>query len=306
MKCVVVLKAAASICILPFSVRLSYESQHFFQLKGIYLYSDLCFGVNWAPLKDLNVFTQPQIGCFSWRSFGRPHTVALFPIKKPFCRGSSGSHASKYIHFHRKCFVLEVQCFLGLLCSHSTQVGFLSNVCWTPTPLHRPYNGEYKQNLSPAHIFLTRYGLIICEGSAPEKTKQRSRSLLCLEAVCECMCVFASLRMLQANKQDTGKHKPTGKPATKVKLCGKTMTDVYSLAHSWNATSLQCVLTAVSLRLCFLFFCAFSQVFKSWCKNLGRRRRPTAQPMRMEERVWREYPERDDRKVPRHQRKWLQ
>lgn len=107
----------------------------FFQCKRIYLYSDLCFGVNWAPLKDLTVFVQPQIGCFSWRSFGRPHTVALFPIKKPFCRGSSGSHASKYIHFHRKCFVLEVQCFLGLLCSHSTQVGFLY-MCAEPQPLH--------------------------------------------------------------------------------------------------------------------------------------------------------------------------
>lgn len=125
----------------------------FFQCKRIYLYSDLCFGVNWAPLKDLTVFVQPQIGCFSWRSFGRPHTVALFPIKKPFCRGSSGSHASKYIHFHRKCFVLEVQCFLGLLCSHSTQVGFLY-MCAKPQPLHHappsalhiPYTEGYKQN----------------------------------------------------------------------------------------------------------------------------------------------------------------
>lgn len=44
--------------------------------------------------------------------------------------------------------------------------------------------------------------------------------------------MFASLHMLQANKQDTGKHKPTGKPAIKVKLCGKDMTDVYSLAQS--------------------------------------------------------------------------
>ncbi|PWA17000.1 hypothetical protein CCH79_00019457 [Gambusia affinis] len=38
-------------------------------------------------------FTWLQIGRFSRRSFGRPHTVALFPIKKPFYRGSSGSHA---------------------------------------------------------------------------------------------------------------------------------------------------------------------------------------------------------------------
>lgn len=166
----------------------------FFQCKRIYLYSDLCFGVNWAPLKDLTVFVQPQIGCFSWRSFGRPHTVALFPIKKPFCRGSSGSHASKYIHFHRKCFVLEVQCFLGLLCSHSTQVGFLY-MCAEPQPLHHappqhsPYTLYWRIQTKPTCFSPARYGLVICKGSALEKTKQRSCSLLCLEAACECVCV---------------------------------------------------------------------------------------------------------------------
>lgn len=56
-----------------------------------------------------------SVGGFWWRSSGRPHTLTLFPIKKSFCCGSFGSHASKYIHFHRKCFVLEVRCFLGLL-----------------------------------------------------------------------------------------------------------------------------------------------------------------------------------------------
>lgn len=130
-------------------------------------------------MKDLTVFIWPQIGCFSWRSFGRPHTVALFPIKKPFCRGSSGSHASKYIHFHRKCFVLEVQCFLGLLCSHSTQVGFLSDLRRTRTPsphpcgpLHRPIMENTNKTQVPLTLLPAQYGLVI--GSAPEKTKQRS------------------------------------------------------------------------------------------------------------------------------------
>lgn len=128
------------------------------------------------------------------------------------------------------------------------------------------------------------------------------------QSVRACACVFASLHMLQVNKQDTGKHKPTGKPAMKVKLCGKDMTDVYSLARSWNATSLLCVLTAVSLRLCpcFLSFCVFFQVFKTWCKNLGRRRRATDQPIKMEERAWSQCPGRDDPRVPRRQWRWLQ
>lgn len=276
---------------LSFWVRLSYE-------KGFYLYSDLYFGVNWAPLKDLSVFARPQIGCFSWRSFGRPHTLALFPIKKLFCRGSSGSHASKYIHFHRKCFVLEVQCFLGLLCSHSTQVGFLfSRRCvLDPNPCVYPV----MDNTNKKSHSLFSLDLSSAERSAPEQEQNiRNSSLFSAEAV----CVFASLHMLQANKQDTGKHKPTGKRAIKVKLCGKDMTDVYSLAQSWNATSLLCVLTAVSLCPCFLSLCVFSPLrfFKSWCKNLGRRRRATDQPIKMEEPVWRAGP-----RAPRRRWRWLQ
>lgn len=125
--------------------------------------------------------------------------------------------------------------FLGS--SALTQLRLGSSTC-VPNPnpstmpplLHIPYTGEYKQNLLT--FLLPGMDLSSVKDPAPEKTKQRSRSLLCLEAACGCVFVFASLHMLQANKQDTGKHKPTGKPATKVKLCGKNMTDVYSLAHS--------------------------------------------------------------------------
>lgn len=283
------------------------------QVKRVYLYSDLYFGVNWAPLKDLTVFAWPQIGCFSWRSFGRPLAVALFPIKKPFYRGSSGSHASKYIHFHRKCFVLEVQCFLGLLCSHSTQVGFLSDVCWTPTP--PPHRCIYPtmENTNKTRVLLIFLQPSKDLSSAKDLHRKRQNKgavhySVEKRSVRACACVFASLHMLHANKQDTGKHKPTGKPAIKVKLCGKHMTDVYSLAQSWNATSLLCVLTAVSLCLCpcFLSFCVFSQVFKSWCKNLGRRRWAMDQPVKMGERAWRAGPGRDDPRAPRRRWRWLQ
>lgn len=119
----------------------------FFQLQKGFLYSDLYFGVNWALLLDLSFFRAASDWTFLkeilWQA---SHTLALFPIKKPFCRGSSGSHASKYIHFHRKCFVLEVQCFLGLLCSHSAQVGFLSYVCWTPAPPPHPHTHSALEN----------------------------------------------------------------------------------------------------------------------------------------------------------------
>lgn len=136
-------------------LRLNNERQQFFQFQKGYLDSDLCFGVNWALLQDLSFLARLQIGCFWRRSFGRPHIVALFPIKKPFCSGSSGSHASKYIHFHRKCFVLEVQCFLGLLCSHLAQVGFLSYVCWTSAPPPHPYTHSVLENTNKTRAPLT-------------------------------------------------------------------------------------------------------------------------------------------------------
>lgn len=163
--------------------------------------------------EEFDLFFSPRlhIECFSWRSFGRPHKVSLFPIKKPFCRGSSGSHASKYIHFHRKCFVLEVQCFLGLLCSHSAQVGFLSApMCAvdpdpSTAPLHMPHNGEHKQNLSPSRSSPAQYGHVLGSGGK-KKTKQRSASLFRGEALCEsvCICLTAYATSKQTNKTQRG------------------------------------------------------------------------------------------------------
>lgn len=103
----------------------------------------------------------------------------LFPIKKPFGRGSSGSHASKYIHFHRKCFVLEVHCFLGLL---SLRLDSPLPSKPDPPTLH---NGEHKQN-----PLLKVHRLVICKESAPEKTTQTGGSLSCGMSMClpRCTC----------------------------------------------------------------------------------------------------------------------
>lgn len=89
---------------------------------------------------------------------------------------------------------LDLQCFLGLLCSCSEQVGFLSDVCWTPDPSPRStLNGKHKQNLSPSHFSPTQYGLVICQRSAPEKdkTKKQFIAVLELQSVGECVCLTA-------------------------------------------------------------------------------------------------------------------
>lgn len=137
------------------------------------LYTDLRFGANWGPLQDLPVLVHPYVGCFSWRSSGRSHTVTLFPIKKSFCSGSSGSHASKYIHFHRTCFVLEVQCFLGLLCSHSTQVGFLSDVRRATAPPPHPCLCPIMENTNKTRVPLPQ-PCVDLSWDPHRKTKQKS------------------------------------------------------------------------------------------------------------------------------------
>lgn len=190
----------------------------FFQLQKGYLYSDLYFGVNWALLLDLSFFC--LFFCCSasdwtflkeilWQA---SHTRALFPIKKPFCRGSSGSHASKYIHFHRKCFVLEVQCFLGLLCSHSAQVGFLSYVRWTPAPPPHPHTHSVLANTNKTRAPLTSPGPCMNLSSAQglQQNQQNKDEFSALwrrqsERVSpRCICCQ------QANKQDAEPHQPTG------------------------------------------------------------------------------------------------
>lgn len=173
--------------------------------------------------EEFDLFFSPRlhIECFSWRSFGRPHKASLFPIKKPFCRGSSGSHASKYIHFHRKCFVLEVQCFLGLLCSHSAQVGFLSApMCAvdpdpSTAPLHMPHNGEHKQNLSPSRSSPAQYGHVL--GSGGKKRLNKGALHYSAEKLSVRACAFASLHMLQASKQT--RH---GEAQTNRETCNKS------------------------------------------------------------------------------------
>ena len=182
-----------------------------------------------------------------------------------------------------------------------------------PHPCVYIYTPQWKTQTEPeSHSFLSPAQRGLCRLQKDPHRKRQNKGALHYAAekqfVRACACVFASLHMLQANKQDLEKHKPTGKPAIKVKLCGKDMTDVYSLARCWNATSVLCVLTAVSLRLCrpfFSFFCVFSQVFKSWCKNLGRRRRVTDQPVKMEERAWRAGPGRADTRTPHRRWRWL-
>ncbi len=54
-------------------------------------------------------------------------------------------------------------------------------------PALMPHNGKHKQNLSRSPSSPAQYGLVI--RSAPEKTKQRSSSLCCGEAVCGSVCV---------------------------------------------------------------------------------------------------------------------
>lgn len=114
---------------------------------------------------------------------------------------------------------------------------------YSTAPSCTPHNGEHKQNLKfPFQVFSlpsAQYGHVICKGSCVGEKKKKKRQNKGVvhysvekQSVRACACVFASLHALQANKQDTRKHKPTGKPAIKVKLCGKDMTDVYSLAPS--------------------------------------------------------------------------
>lgn len=68
-------------------------------------------------------------GVLIWEICHPSSSPALVSIKKPSGCGSSGSDASKYIHFIRTSFVCERPCFLGpLLCRDVTEVGFLSHV----------------------------------------------------------------------------------------------------------------------------------------------------------------------------------
>ena len=119
------------------------------------------------------------------------------------------------------------------------------------TPLHMPYNGEHKQHfieLNLANLSFSQYGLVICKGSATKKPKQRQILLLCLEAVCVCLCVYLPhfTCCKHTDKSWRGKNQ-WGKLELNGKLCGKDASDVYSL------TSWLYVLTAVSLCPCFLF-----------------------------------------------------
>lgn len=123
-------------------------------------------------------------------------------IKTSFCCGSFGSHASKYIHFHRKCFVLEVQCFLGLLCSHSAQVGFLSDVHWiTANPPH-PCISPIMENTNKTRIPLLQPSVDLSWDPHRKKSKTKAWFIIRWKrSVWESALSPQSLYFLQANKQ---------------------------------------------------------------------------------------------------------
>ena len=121
--------------------------------------------------------------------------------------------------------------FLGSSALIQLRLGSSSDPSPSTAPLHMPHNGEHKQNLSPSPSSFSP--VWTCHRIRTGKTKTKEQFIIVWRSsLWERVRVFASLHMLQANKQDTGKHKPTGKPAIKVKLCGKDTPDVYSLAQS--------------------------------------------------------------------------
>lgn len=77
-----------------------------------------------ANTRDVNF----RRGVLIWEICHPSSSPALFSIKKPSGCGSSGSDASKYIHYIRTGFVCERACFLGPhLCWDVTEVGFPSH-----------------------------------------------------------------------------------------------------------------------------------------------------------------------------------
>lgn len=201
----------------------------FFITESPCLYWDLCFCVNWASLKDFSCFLP---GRFSWRSFGRPHTVALFPIKKTFCRGSSGSLRVNISISIESVLFWRSTVFLGFSALARPRLGSSPSACRTPTySTYFQFNQLYCQ-YSPNNEQYKHTWVLFVREPQSKKVKAKQQLISLWRGGLQHFVHVYLPHWAQANK-----HKPESKPPINVKLCGKRMTDVYSLARSWNATS---------------------------------------------------------------------
>lgn len=151
-------------------------------------------------------FTRPQIGLFF--SHGDPLAgltrSPCFPLKSHSAAVLLGAMRVNISISIESVLFLEVQCFLGLLCSHSTQV-----VCWTPKPLP-PHPCIYIP-LWQTKTKLESRSLFFSPARTPEKTKQRCSSLLCGEAVGESVCVCFCLIAYAASEQTSRREAQTNR-----------------------------------------------------------------------------------------------
>lgn len=138
----------------------------------------------------------------------------------------------------------------------------------------------------------TQYGLVICKVSGLERhNKTLVHHPVERESmrVCACVC-FAEY---SASKQTRNRHAWTSR-----KTGNKSGRKVWPGLKRTVPPVLCLVLQA------FSSYSLLLQVFKSWCKNLGRRRQATVQPIRTEQRAWRAEPGTRGPGAWRHRRRW--